>query len=66
MVLDEWGELAGHKRSLILSRAHVIIARKSHVYAFLASFNRNMAHKRYPYCEVCNGFWSVVHPVEYV
>ena len=35
---------------LTLSRARVIIARKSTGHAFLASFNRNTAHKRYPYC----------------
>ena len=28
--------------------------------SFLASFNRNTARKRYPYCQGYNGFWSVV------
>ena len=39
--------------------------RNSPGHAFLASFNRNTARKRYPYCQGYNGFWSVVHPVEY-
>ena len=43
----------------------IFIARKSPGHAFLASFNRNTARKRYPYCQGYNGFWSVVHPVEY-
>ena len=47
--------------TLTLSRARVIIARKSTGHAFLASFNRNTARKRYPYCQGYNGFWSVVY-----
>ena len=35
--------------------------RKSTGHAFLASFNRNTARKRYPYCQGYNGFWSVVY-----
>ena len=50
---------------LTLSWAGVIIARKSPGHTFLASFNRNTARKRYPYCQGYNGFWRVVHPVEY-
>ena len=55
---------------LSLSRARIFIARKSRArrssgHAFLARFNRNTARKRYPYCQGYNGFWSVVHPVEY-
>ena len=46
---------------LTLSRTRVIIARKSPGHAFLASFNRNTARKRYPYCQGYNGFWSVVY-----
>ena len=46
---------------LTLSRARVIIARKSTGHAFLASFNRNTARKIYPYCQGYNGFWSVVY-----
>ena len=51
----------GMSHRLTLSRARVIIARKSPGHAFLASFNRNMARKRYPYCQGYNGFWSVVY-----
>ena len=46
---------------LTLSRARVFIARQSPGHAFLPSFNRNTARKRYPYCQGYNGFWSVVH-----
>ena len=50
---------------LTLLRARIFIARKSPRHAFLASFNRNMARKRYPYCQGYNGFLSIVHPVGY-
>ena len=46
---------------ITLSRTRVIIACKSPGHAFLASFNRNTARKRYPYCQGYNGFWSVVY-----
>ena len=51
----------GFEPGLTLSWARVIIARKSTGHAFLASFNRNTARKRYPYCQGYNGFWSVVY-----
>ena len=50
-----------YRNRLTLSRSRVIVARKSPGHTFLASFNRNTAGKRYPYCQGYNGFWSVVY-----
>ena len=61
-----YSELLRDYLTLTISRSRIFIARKSPGHAFLASFNRNTARKRYPYCQGYNGFWSAVHPVEYV